>query len=207
MMYVPPAFEESDPTKLFDFIEANSFGLLVSHLKKELYASHLPLVLNRGIEPSGQLTGHMARANPQWREISGQDVLTVFSGPHAYISPTWYQAENVVPTWNFVAVQVYGKCEVLDDERATAQILEDYVSTYERRMPSPWLIDPTTAFFRKMAKMVVAFRINIRRIEGKWKLGQNHPAERREKVARKLAESEDFNSREIARLMAQGIGN
>jgi transcriptional regulator len=205
-MYIPPAFEESHQAKLFGFIEADSFGLLVSHVNEELYATHLPLLLNRVVEPSGQLVGHMARANPQWQEISGQEVLAVFSGPHAYISPTWYEAENVVPTWNYVAVHVYGKCKVLDDEQATAQIVEDYVSTYERRMPTPWTIDPANPFFRRLVKMVVGFRINISRIEGKWKLGQNHPIERREKVVRKLAETENFNSREIARLMVEGVG-
>ncbi len=205
-MYVPAAFAESDRTRLFDFIEANSFGVLVSQVKGEHFATHLPLLLNRGTGPSGQLVGHMARANPQWQEISGQQVLAVFSGPHAYISPSWYEAENVVPTWNYVAVHVYGECEIIDDERATAQVVEDYVSTYERRMPIPWAIDPATPFFEKMVKMVVGFRIRVSRIEGKWKLSQNHPVERRERVARELAAAEDSNSREISRLMAEGLG-
>jgi transcriptional regulator len=204
-MYVPPAFEESDRGKLLGFIEANSFGLLVSRVKGELFATHLPLLVNREAGPNGQLAGHMARANPQWQEIAGQEVLAVFSGPHAYVSPTWYEADNVVPTWNYVAVHVYGKCEVIEDQQATAQIIEDYVATYERSMPTPWAIDPATSFFRKLVKMVVAFRIDISRIEGKWKLGQNHSTERRENAARKLAETGDFNSRQIARLMTQRV--
>src|SRR4051794_27392492 len=100
-MYVPSAFAESDLNKLHDFIERNSFGLLVSLVKGVPFATHLPFLLERNSGPDGSLVGHMARANPHWQELEAQTVLVVFSGPHAYISPTWYEAENVVPTWNY----------------------------------------------------------------------------------------------------------
>ena len=201
-MYIPPAFQELDQAKLFDAIERHSFGLLISQLEGELFATHLPLLVDRQAGPNGQLLGHMARANPQWQELNGQTVLAVFSGPHAYITPTWYEAENVVPTWNYVAVYVYGKCEVIDDDRATAKIVEDYVATYERGRPTPWRIDADAPFFEKLVKMVVVFCIKISRIEGKWKLSQNHPTERREKVARRLAEENHVDAQAIGRLMA-----
>jgi catechol 2,3-dioxygenase-like lactoylglutathione lyase family enzyme len=92
-MYLPAAFAESDLTRLHDFIEQNSFGLLVSQVDGLPFASHLPFLLERPAGPHGTLVGHMARANPQWREASGQTALAIFSGPHAYISPTWYEAE------------------------------------------------------------------------------------------------------------------
>jgi len=201
-MYIPAAFRESDQAKLFDTIERHSFGLLVSQLEGELFATHLPLLVDRQAGASGRLLGHMARANPQWTELNGQTVLSVFSGPHAYITPSWYEADNVVPTWNYVAVHVYGKCEVIEDEQATAKIVEDYVATYERHRPTPWTIDASQAFFEKLVKMVVGFQIEITRIEGKWKLSQNHPLERREKVARRLGEENHLDANEIGRLMA-----
>jgi transcriptional regulator len=204
-MYIPKWFEESDQAKLFDFIEANSFGLLVSTLAGGLFATHLPLLVEREHGSDGQLLGHMARANPQWSELAGQEVLAVFSGPHAYISPTWYETENVVPTWNYVAAHVYGKCEIIDDEQATAEIVEDYVSTYELSMPRPWTIDRGTPFFQKLVKMVVGFRIEISRIEGKWKLGQNHAADRRQRVARQLALDESDDAQAIASLMRESL--
>ena len=181
-MYIPPAFRESDPAKLFDFIERNSFGLLISTTSGEPFATHLPFLVERGAGPNGSLVGHMARANPHWRELADRDVLAVFSGPHAYISPTWYAAENVVPTWNYVAVHAYGRCRLVEGGEALTRILTDTVATYERTMPAPWGLDTGTEFFEKMARQVVGFRIEISRLEGKWKLNQNHPEERRERV-------------------------
>src|SRR4051812_36029868 len=102
-MYVPTAFAETDPAKLHDFIEAHSFGLLVSAPGGVPVATHLPLLLERSTGPHGCLVGHVARANPQWEGLDGKPVLAVFSGPHAYVSPAWYESENVVPTWNYVA--------------------------------------------------------------------------------------------------------
>src|SRR5262245_51222170 len=122
-MYVPPAFQESDRSKLFDFVEAHSFGLLVSQLDGQLFATHLPLLVDRHSAAQGRLVGHVARANPQWRELADQQVLVVFSGPHAYVSPRWYEAENVVPTWNYVAVHAYGRCQLIDDPAALGDIL------------------------------------------------------------------------------------
>ena len=203
-MYVPPHFQQSDEAKLFDFIASHSFGLLVSRVAGELFATHLPLLSNKAAPPRGQIWGHMARSNPQWQDLAGQSVLTVFSGPHAYISPTWYEADNVVPTWNYVAVHAYGTCELTNDE-TTSRIVEDYVATYERSQPKPWTIDAASPFFGKLVQMVVGFRINITRLEGKWKLGQNHPAERREKVVRRLTESDDLNAQAIARLTAETL--
>ena len=108
-MYIPAAFVESDPTALHGFIEQHSFGLLVSQLDGQPFASHLPFLLDRAAGTQGTLIGHMARANPQWRQSDGQTALVIFSGPHAYISPTWYEADQVVPTWNYAAVHAYGK--------------------------------------------------------------------------------------------------
>jgi transcriptional regulator len=200
-MYIPTAFEVKDQARLHDFIEAHSFGLLVSTHLGEPFATHLPFLLQRDAGPHGTLVAHLARANPHWHDLEGRPVLAVFSGPHAYVSPTWYESENVVPTWNYVAVHAYGTARLVDDPDALARILTATVDTYEQSMPQPWSIDTGTDFFHKFARGVVGIRIEIGRLEGKWKLNQNHPRERREKVIRVLEQSADLEAREIARLM------
>jgi transcriptional regulator len=201
-MYIPAAFEERDPAKLFDFIERNSFGLLVSQTGGEPFATHLPLLLDRSAGPHGRLIGHLAKANPQGRDAEGQSVLAVFSGPHAYVSPSWYEADNVVPTWNYVAVHVYGTCHIINDSGVLADILRDFVRRYESPLPRQWTFDPSSAYSKKMMNAVVSFHVDITRIEGKWKLNQNRPAEQRGKVEAALRSLPDENARAIADLMA-----
>src|SRR5262245_30641523 len=204
-MYIPGAFRETNHEKLFEVIEQNSFGLLVSTFDGEPFASHLPLLLDRTIDPHGCLIGHMARANPQWEQADGQTVLAVFSGPHAYISPTWYEAENVVPTWNYVAVHASGTFRAIHERDAMLEIVGKYVNFFEAALPNPWKFDPDGEYSRKMGGAIVGFRIEISRLEGKWKLNQNHPRERREKVVRALHASGATGSLAIADLMQQQL--
>ena len=132
------------------------------------------------------MIGHVARTNPQWQQLSGQTVLAIFSGPHAYVSPSWYEADQVVPTWNYVAVHVYGRATIIEDKNSLLEIVEKLVKVYEQPMPQPWSFDAATVFAQRMLAQIVGFRIDIERIEGKWKLNQNQPIERREKVVRAL---------------------
>ncbi len=183
-MYIPIAFAESDQCQLHDWIEAYSFGLLVTQKNGSPFATHLPFLLDRQQGTHGCLIGHMARANPQWRDLRGQTVLAIFSGPHAYISPSWYEASDVVPTWNYVAVHVYGPLETIEEPDAVFEIVEKSVHIYEQSMPRPWKLGERTEAINRMLEAIVGFRIPIERIEGKKKLNQNHPVERREKVIR-----------------------
>jgi transcriptional regulator len=199
-MYVPLHFAESDPAKLYDFIERHSFGLLVSQAGGVPFVSHLPFLLDRAVGPHGTLLGHVARANPHWRDLAGQTALAVFSGPHAYVSPTWYGAENVVPTWNYVAVHAYGRATVVEDRPALLDIVRRSVTYYESSMPRPWTLDDSSPFVDRLLGRIVGFRIEIERLEGKWKLNQNHPAERRKCVADILQERDD-DARAVAALM------
>ncbi len=202
-MYIPESFRVSDQSTLFDFVERHSFGLLVSRHNGESFASHLPFLLDRTL-PDGRLIGHMARANPQWQQADGQDVLAIFSGPHAYVSPTWYESDDVVPTWNYVAVHAYGTLHAIHDEAALLDILRRTVARYEKPQPRPWPFDAGSEFACRMAQAVVGFRIDVRRIEGKWKLNQNHPQERRERVVQALRATGGHDAQAIAALMEQG---
>jgi transcriptional regulator len=200
-MYVPSWFERTDPAELFDFMEANSFALLVSTHEGAPFATHIPLLLDRATGPHGTLTGHVARANPQWRTLEGQVVLAVFSGAHAYISPSWYETQGVVPTWNYVAVHATGTAHLVEDPEGITNIVAATVATYERNRANPWQFDPGAEYVRKLVNGIVGFRVEITRLEGKWKLNQNHPAERRAKVIAALESSTDVDALEIARLM------
>ena len=200
-MYVPAHFAEPDHGKLHEAIERYSFATLVSQSGGEPFASQLPLLLDRDSGPSGTLIGHMARANPQWREAAGQEVLAIFSGPHAYISPTWYEAEKVVPTWNYVAVHAYGRLELTEDAAEAEAVLRRTIETYEASQSKSWRLNESREFVSRLTQQIVAFRIPIERIEGKWKLNQNHPPDRRAKVIAVLESRPDENSQEIARLM------
>ncbi len=199
-MYVPLSFSESDLPVLYDFIESHSFGLLVSK-DAELSATHLPFLLDRHAESHGRLIGHMARANPQWNQADGEKVLVIFSGPHAYISPSWYEAENVVPTWNYVAVHVYGTFRVVEDRTAVVKIVQDTVRHYEQSMPQPWSLDPASDLLNQLVPMIVGFEIDIERIEGKWKLSQNHTRQRQERVIQGLLGAADPGAKAMAHLM------
>jgi transcriptional regulator len=204
-MYVPAHFAETDETKLHDFIEHNSFGLLVSQVDGLPYATHLPFLLERSAGAHGSLVGHLARANPHWRQLNGQTALAVFSGPHAYISPTWYEVQNVVPTWNYVAVHAYGRVSVLEEREALLEIVQRSVAVYESAMPQPWAIDPSSVFLERMLGQIVGFCIEIERLEGKWKMNQNHPVERRERVIRVLREKGGENASAVADLVEKTL--
>jgi transcriptional regulator len=200
-MYIPTAFAEHDLTKLHDFIERHSFGLLVSQVDGLPFATHLPFLLDRAAGPQGTLICHVARANPQWRQAGSETALAVFSGPHVYVSPSWYEAEQVVPTWNYAAVRVYGRPQVIEDESALLKIVQAMVRVYEQSMPQPWSFDSSSTFVKRLLGQIVGFRIAIEKIEGKWKLNQNHPAQRRRKVVEALQERSDENVQAVAAMM------
>lgn len=200
-MYIPSHFAQTDLATLHAFVERYSFGLLVSQLGGEPFASHLPFLLDRTAGRNGTLIGHMARANPQWHELADRSVLAVFSGPHAYISPTWYEATNVVPTWNYLAVHATGRAHVIEDRNELLSIVSRSVAVYEANMPKPWVLDTSGPFVDRMLTQIVGFRFEIDRLEGKWKLNQNHPAERRAKVIAALEGQGDENARGVAEMM------
>lgn len=201
-MYVPTAHAVTDLATLHEFIRQHSFATLVTTGDQGLIASHLPILLDADSGPQGVLFGHLARANPQWKRAQGE-ALVIFTGPHTYISPAWYEADGTVPTWNYVAVHVYGDFQVLEDRDVLLETLERSVRTFEGPRAEPWLFDESAAHVERMLRAIVAFRIPIMRLEGKWKLSQNHPEERRQRVIRALEGQADHDSQAIAALMRQ----
>jgi len=203
-MYLPTPFAETDTNKLYNFMHCSSFAVLISQGENGPIASHLPLLLDAQAGSKGHILGHMARANPHWRQIEG-DVLVVYSGPHVYISPSWYEAEETVPTWNYVAVHAYGSFHLVEDREELLGILEKSVQTYESSRPEPWSFDASAGYVEKLLKAIVGFRIEITRLEGKWKLSQNHLEERRRRVVLALESQADENSNGIASLMRERL--
>ncbi len=201
-MYVPASFAENETARLHEFMRRHSFAVLTSCGSGGLVASHLPLMVDGAGGPNGRLVGHMARANPQWRQVEGE-VMAVFSGPHAYVSPSWYREEGTVPTWNYVAVHAYGRLEVVEGRDDLLSILRASVATYEGPRAEPWAFDESAPQVEMMLKAIVGFRVEVTRLEGKWKLSQNHSEARRRRVMEGLGGQPDGDSRAIAALMGE----
>jgi transcriptional regulator len=182
-MYIPTAFRAADRAALYDLIERHGFGTLVTVRDGAPFATHLPFLLDRG---RGVLLGHVARANPHAAALAGAEALVIFRGPHAYVSPSWYATAPAVPTWNYAAVHVYGTASLLDEPRLT-DLLERLVRQYESGRPRPWAMDLPADYRQKMLRGIVGFEVPLSRVEGKFKLNQNRPAEDRAGVIEALA--------------------
>lgn len=200
-MWVPPVFRTAGPAADADLIDAHGFAQLVTSAGG-LQATHLPLLLDRGAGPHGTLEGHMARQNPHWRVFDGgNEALAIFAGPHAYISPVWYPPGDKVPTWNYVAVHVYGRPRIVDDPARTERLLRRLSEKYEA--PGGWSMGQMSeSFLETMLKGIVAFDMPVERIEGKAKLSQNHPADKREGAIAGLRAADGDDNLAIAALMS-----
>src|SRR6266851_7698207 len=160
-MYIPAAFRETRPEVLHAHIREHSFGTLISLVSGELFATHLPFLLDDTRGPNGTLLGHMARANPHWRGFQpGDESLVIFHGPHAYISPRWYVSDQSVPTWNYTAVHAYGTASVVEDPQRVRELLERTVRTFEGDAPQAWSTARVTeTYIANMARGIVAFEL------------------------------------------------
>lgn len=203
-MYIPKHFKLNEKEGIYKIIEENSFATLFSLLEGNPFATHLPLALDRAEEV---LIGHVARQNPQWKDMQHQQVLAVFHGPHSYISPSWYETNTAVPTWNYTAVHVYGEAEMIESEQELMKSLQDLVDTYEKPDSSYELDKADPAYIKGLSKGIVGFRIKITKMEGKSKLSQNHSIKRRETVIEQLEQLKSENAKHIARLMKETIVN
>jgi transcriptional regulator len=202
-MYNPKSFQQTDLPTLHAFMQAHNFAALVSHTQAGLVATHLPLMIDTARGDYGTLIGHMARANAQWKQMTQQEVLVMFSGPHTYISPSWYEAHPSVPTWNYTAVHAYGTPHIVEDPAVVEAMLEQLVDHHEAGFPQPWGMDLPEDYMSKMLQSLVAFEIPIARLEGKFKLSQNRSETDQARVAEALAESSYPPDQAVAALMQE----
>ncbi|WP_439873720.1 FMN-binding negative transcriptional regulator [Bacillus mycoides] len=203
-MYIPKHFTIQDEETKYEMIEQNSFATLFSQHNGAPYATHLPLLLNR---ETLTLSGHFARPNEQWKDSENQQVLAIFQGPHSYISPSWYETNKAVPTWNYVAVHVYGELEIVKDEQELIDSLQDLVHKYENPKSTYSLNDVDPNYMEGLSRGIIGFKIKINKIEGKAKLSQNHSVERRELVVEELEKVGSEGNRGIAGLMREAFYN
>jgi len=208
-MYIPPSFRIDDPATLSAFMEAHSFATLITCPDGVPFATHLPV---RHFCENGACTtlvAHMARANPQWQHFSADaEVLTIFQGPHAYISPSWYATDVAVPTWNYATTHVYGVPTVIQDHARVVSLLAETIRFYEQSFARPWPGNLPEELRDQLIEAIVAFEIRVTRVEGQFKLGQNRtPADLRG-VYSQLATADNDQHRQLSALMAaQGLAS
>jgi transcriptional regulator len=198
-MYIPPFNRVEDRLRIERFIAEHGFATVISESGGEMVASHLPVLFDPTPPDHGILRSHMARANPQWQQFTSEkEVLCIFPGPHAYISPSWYVSQHTVPTWNYATVHVYGRPTLVNEPSELGQIVQTTTEKYERLVSSQWRLPLSEREFAGMLKAIVGFEIRITRIEAKWKLGQNRSREDQASMLRALQASPDHAGRELA---------
>ena len=204
-MYTPEHFNVTDPATIAAFIRAHSFATIVTHDGEVPHATHMPVLYDQKKGEKGSLVSHIARGNPQWRHFEqGREVLVIFTGPHAYISPAWYATTPAVPTWNYTAVHAYGMPQIIADHEELATMLRDLVEFYESPRHSRWTGEIPDEFRDRLMKGIVGVEIEVTRIEAKYKLSQNRPGDQPGVIAA-LASSADQIDREVAELMKQTL--
>jgi len=177
-MYIPEHFKITDQNEIFAFIEANAFGQLISNVDGRHFSTHIPFLV---CENRTKVLAHLAKQNPQHAEIEGQEVLITLSGPHDYISPSWYSGPGV-PTWNYQTVHVYGQCRVIDDPDRIKKIVNCLTNKYEAGFEKPWQPE----YRGTMLNAIVGIEIVISEVQCKYKLSQNRPAQDQKHVVQQL---------------------
>jgi transcriptional regulator len=208
-VYRPAHFAEDRVEVLQALIREHPFATLVSRAGDSLVADHLPLQLSAD---GTRLLGHVARANPLWKTAVGQDVLVVFQGPQAYVSPSWYPTKHehgkAVPTWNYVVVHARGRLTAIDDPNGLRSLLDDLVDRHEGEFAEPWRVsDAPPDYIEKMLSAIVGIEIGITSLAGKWKISQNQPATNRAGVVAGLGERGTDQADDMAALVAATLRN
>lgn len=212
-MYNPSHFAVEDRAEIFAMIRASRLATLVTAAASGLTATPLPILLAEAESESGILYGHIARANPQWKEPPQHDALVIFSGPDAYISPNWYAAKaldgKVMPTWNYTAVHAYGPVDFFHEPDRLLNVVTRLTDLHESALhksgqPAPWSVsDAPPDFIQSQLRGIVGVRISITRLEAKRKMNQNRSAEDRAGVIRALSGSDRESDRAVAKLMPE----
>jgi transcriptional regulator len=212
-MYVPAHFEETRPEVLGRLIHDHPLAALVTLGRDGLSANHIPLELDPEPAPLGTLRGHVARANPVWRDFSRDvEVLAIFQGAQAYISPAWYETKKetgkVVPTYNYIVVHAYGPLRIVEDRAWLRALVERLTNRHEAERPEPWKVtDAPAGYIEQMLGAIIGVEIPLTRLVGKWKVSQNRPAVDRDGVVSALGEMEDQNARAMSDLVKKAAGS
>ncbi len=197
-MFIPSNYKNEDLDEIKDFIKYNSFGILVNQIDGKPWATHIPLELDSDSDGNDILVGHMARANPQWGHFEkDKQVLCIFNGPHSYVSSSWYRDEEV-PTWNYIAVHVYGAITILDEEAVLAS-LHKLVDKYEQSSKEPISIHDMSPKTMRQTKGIVGFQIKIDDIQATYKLSQGREHDHPNIIAE--LEQGDTASKAVAKVM------
>ena len=200
-MYTPQEFRIEDRDVLFSLMARHNFATLVTVQDGAPAASHVPFIVQPDVGENGTLVAHLARANGQWQTLRGeQEALVIFQGPHAYVSPSWYETHPSVPTWNYMTVHVRGKPKLIEAEAGVRRILGDLVSQHEEA-GSGWTLEGAEGYVEKMWRRIVAFESAISSIEGKFKLSQNRDETDRRNVAAALSASNDPSVQQLSKAM------
>ena len=206
-MYLPSAFAETRVEVLHALMRERPFATLVTQGATGIVADHLPLRLAVGADGRCRLLGHVARANPLWRDGAGREALAVFHGPQAYVTASWYPTKRehgrAVPTWNYVVVHARGRLSAIEDPQRLRALLDDLVEHHESAQPEPWRIDDAPAdYLEKMLAAIVGIEIEVAELTGKWKTSQNQPVQNRQGVATGLGALGGDNARAMGALVA-----
>jgi transcriptional regulator len=197
-MYSPSYNQVGDRAELLELMRANNFALLVTATGGVPAASHLPCIVEeRGAQLA--LVMHMARANSQWQQFFDDEVLVAFSGPHAYVSPRWYEQVERVPTWNYAAVHAYGRVKVIEERAAKHAAVAKLVAAHDPQW-RPTFESLRDEYVDTMLEAIVAFEIEVTRLEARWKLSQNRGRREQERIAAELEKSGDEVERALAAL-------
>jgi transcriptional regulator len=203
-MYVPKNFAVDDPAVLQALMEHHGFATMISSTPGGLMATHIPVLFEAVPGTPGRLVAHLSGQNPHGASLDGAEVLTIFQGPHGYISPSWYAQHPAVPTWNYAAVHVYGRATIVRDAKRLREIVGRLVDAYEGGRAAPWsMAGLPDRYMTSMLNGIVGVEIAIERFEGKHKLSQNRTVEDRRQVIAALGDSADPQDRSLAAYMAQ----
>jgi transcriptional regulator len=200
-MYIPSKYRNEDLAEVKDFIRSNSFAILVNQFKGRPWATHTPLELDKDEEGNDILIGHIARANPQWKAFEDKtEVLCIFNGPHSYVSSSWYKEEEV-PTWNYIAVHIYGSLTVMTESEVLTW-LHGLVDHYEKDEEKPLSLKNMSPATLRQVKGVVGFRIKINQIQAAYKLSQGRE-EDHARIIQELKNKKDAGSKQVAHIMTE----
>ena len=208
-MYTPKAFEVTDLPLLHAAMKQSELATLVTITTQGLVATHLPLLLDETKGEFGTLTGHVSRANLQWRETdTNAEALIIFLGLDTYVTPNWYPAKQetgrVVPTWNYAAIHAYGRLTFYEDPEWLRNMVTELTKRHEASFPAPWQVtDAPAVYIDSQLKAIVGFEFRILRLEGKQKFNQNRAAEDRLGVIEGLRKLGEERKTEVAELMEE----